>query len=132
MTATMTIDFEYEATGQVMCRNPKGMTFFLYSEPFGSKPAPAAAPAEPAPAWKQVDATVEATVRRATEPQAITEQVRAIPKADFTPVQATQEVEVRREVPAAPPVRGTGPLLDAPQPGKEASKGWFNRLFAKG
>ena len=48
MTATAThptaIDFNYEESGEVLCRNPKGLIFFLFA------PVPAAPEAAPAPA----------------------------------------------------------------------------------
>jgi hypothetical protein len=136
-TATMQpgIDFAYEASGEVLCRNDKGLVFFLFA------PKPLVGEAAPAPRqWKQVEATQEVAVRRETEPQAIAELTRSIPKASaatFVPVAATQEVEVRRVAPEpvaatpAPVVRGTGPLPNVPEPGKPAQKGWFNKLFSK-
>jgi cell division protein FtsN len=140
------IDFCYEGNGEVLCRNPKGLTFFLFSpEPVSAKPSTTAAPTQPAPAWKQVDAVMEVEVRRSTEAQPLSELTRAIQQvaaATFTVVEATHEVEVRRPLAAQPlatpqptPVaaapRGTGALSDTPLPGKQAPKGWFNKLFSK-
>lgn len=138
------IDYAYDTTGEVLCRNAKGLTFFLYSEPFSPKPTAAATPASPAPAWKQVEATVEVAVRRVAEPQSITEMTRVVPQtnSNFTAVEATREVEVRRATAAAAPApvtpapaataaRGTGPLPEVPEPGQQPQKGWFNKLFTR-
>ena len=144
------IDFNYEGTGEILCRNLKGLTFFLFGEPFSPKPSSSAAPTCPAPAWKQIDAMMEVEVRRESEPQTIAELTRTVPQAStqaqavtahFVAVAATHEVEVRRIAPLegpdaspsvqAPAIRGTGELPDVPLPGKPAPKGWFNKLFAK-
>jgi hypothetical protein len=137
------IDFCYEGNGEVLCRNPKGLTFFLFaSEPATAKPSPTAAPTQPAPAWKQVDAVMEVDVRRETEPQSISELTRSFQQAaaaTFVAVDATHEVTVRRvqaaELPAGQQgltaARGTGALTNAPTAGQQAPKGWFNKLFSK-
>lgn len=126
------INYDYRAGGEVLCKNPKGLVFFLRAEP------PTARPAAPPPAprsWQAVEATREVEVRRHAEPQAITEMTRTVPAADltggFTAVEATHEVEVRRsaEAPVAP--RGTGALPDVPAPGKAPERGWFGKLFGK-
>ncbi|MDB5100280.1 MAG: hypothetical protein JWM80_4701 [Cyanobacteria bacterium RYN_339] len=128
------IDFAYEETGEVLCRNPKGLTFFLFApKPVMAEVAPAPAPR----AWTPVASTMEVEVRRDSAPQPIVEMTRTIPQAaGFTPVAATKEVEVRRhaaEQPEAPrpAARGTGALPNLPEPGQQPTKGWFNKLFAK-
>jgi hypothetical protein len=146
MTATAThptaIDFNYEESGEVLCRNPKGLIFFLFA-PVPAAPEAAPAPAPAPRAWTPVPATQEVEVRRAAEPQPIAEATRVVPKAaSFTPVAATMEVEVRRHAPAPEPeqvvpaparpaARGTAPLANAPAAGQQPAKGWFNKLFAK-
>jgi hypothetical protein len=128
---TDVIAFDYRATGEVQCKNQKGMVFFL---------RPAAPP--PAPkTWTAVEATKEAEIKRHAEPQSMTELQRSIPQAavaeslpaaSFKAVEATHEVEVRRAEPAvAPAARGTAPLPDVPAPGQAPQKGWFGKLFGK-
>lgn len=124
------IAFDYRATGEVQCKNPKGLVFFL---------RPAAPP--PAPkTWQPVEATKEAEVKRHVEPQSMTEMQRTVPQAAvaeplpaaaFKAVEATKEVDVKRAEPAPPPARGTAPLQGAPEAGKAAQKGWFGKLFGK-
>ncbi|MNT60699.1 hypothetical protein D3C72_1982940 [compost metagenome] len=53
---------------------------------------------------------VEVEVRRVAEPMPIAEAT-------------------RRE--ASPSTAKTGPLPEAPMPGKQAEKGWFGKLFSK-
>ena len=131
MTAMVStsINYDYRAGGEVLCKNPKGLIFFLRAEP----PAPRPAAPPPAPrSWTAVEATREVDVKRHAEPQSIAEATRTVPAAEptatFKAVEATQEVEVRR---AAEPVRGTGMLPDAPAPGRAPEKGWFGKLFGK-
>ena len=131
MTAMMvgpSINYDYRAGGEVLCKNPKGLVFFLRAY------APVVRPAAPAPApraWAPVEATREVEVKRHAEPQPITEVTRTVPAAEpqasFKAVEATHEVEVRREAAA----RGTAPLAEAPAPGKAAQGGWFGKLFGK-
>jgi hypothetical protein len=127
------INYDYRAGGEVLCRNPKGLVFFLRAEP------PAARPASPPPAprsWSPVEATREVEVKRHVEPQPITEMARVVPAAEpapaaFTAVDATREVEVRRAAEPQPVGRGTGPLPNVPSPGKAPERGWFGKLFGK-
>lgn len=126
------INFDYRAGGEVLCKNPKGLVFFLRAEP------PAARPASPPPAprsWQPVEATREVEVRRHAEPQPIAEATRTVPAAEptatFKPVEATHEVEVRRAAEPPAVARGTGPLPDVPAPGKAPQRGWFGKLFGK-
>ena len=96
----------------MLCRNQKGLIFFLQTEPPTPKveqPRAETRPAPQAPTWQPMEA-VEVEVRRATEP---------MPSAEAT----------RRE--AAPAGAKTGPLPEAPMPGKQAEKGWFGKLFTK-
>lgn len=113
------IDFSYDKNGQVLCRNPKGLIFFLQAEPPVQKAEPKseARPAAPAPAptWQPMESVVEVEVRRAAEPMPIAE--------------ATRRNEPAAEV--RPSAAKTGPLPQAPEPGKPAEKGWFGKLFAK-
>ncbi len=134
MTAMVgtSINFDYRAGGEVLCKNPKGLIFFLRAEP------PSARPAAPPPAprsWQAVEATREVEVRRHAEPQSIAEATRTVsaaePRASFTAVEATYEVEVRRAAEPQPIARGTGPLSDAPAAGKAPERGWFGKLFSK-
>lgn len=120
------IDFSYDKSGQVLCRNPKGLIFFLQSEPPVTKAeskseARPAAPA-PAPTWQPIEAVVEVEVRRAAEPMPIAEATRRA--VQMGPTQSEPAAEVRQAA-------KTGPLPQAPEPGKPAEKGWFGKLFAK-
>lgn len=132
-TMTVTpINFAYQPDGEVCCSNPKGLIFFLRTEPVTMKAAPEAR------AWTPVAADKEVEVRREVAPQPFVEMTRPIPAAtpDWKPVDATHEVEVRRVVEAAPQpqpttARGTGPLPNVPLPGEKAEKGWFGTLFKK-
>lgn len=133
MTAMMgtSINFDYRASGEVHCKNPMGLIFFLRAEP------PTARPATPPPAprsWQPVEATREVEVKRHAEPQSISEATRTVPAtapATFTAVEATHECEVRRSAELQPLGRGTGPLPEAPPPGKAPGRGWFGKLFGK-
>lgn len=131
-TATKTdcIAYDYRATGEVQCKNPKGLVFFLRADP------------PKASAWKTVEATREVEVKRHVEAQTVGEATRSVAHAPesgaapgtFTSVAATHEVEVRRapEPVAAPaPARSTGPLTNAPAPGGQPAKGWFSKLLGK-
>jgi hypothetical protein len=113
------IDYSYDKNGQVLCRNPKGLIFFLQAEPPVQKAEPKAEarPAAPAPAptWQPIENVVEVEVRRATEPMPIAEATR----------RAEPAAEVRSQA------AKTGPLPEVPAPGKPAEKGWFGKLFAK-
>ena len=111
-TAELMIDYSYDKSGQVLCRNQKGLIFFLQTEPLAPKaeqPKSESRPTPQAPTWQPV-AAVEVEVRRAAEPMPIAEAT-------------------RRE--AAPTPAKTGPLPEAPMPGKQAEKGWFGKLFSK-
>lgn len=134
MTAMVgtSINYDYRAGGEVLCKNPKGLIFFLRAEP------PAARPAAPPPAprsWTPVEATREVEVKRHAEPQPIAEMTRTVPAAEptaaFQAVEATHEVEVRRAAEPQSIARGTGPLPAAPAPGQAPEKGWFGKLFGK-
>lgn len=135
MTAMMvgpSINYDYRAGGEVLCKNPKGLVFFLRAD------APVVRPAAPAPApraWAPVEATREVEVKRHAEPQPIAEMTRTVPAAEpqatFRAVEATHEVEVRRAAEPVAAARGTAPLAEAPAPGKAAQGGWFGKLFGK-
>jgi hypothetical protein len=117
------IEYAYEGDGEICCRNPRGLVFFLRAEPPSVKPAES---------WTPVAATREVEVRRAAEPRAIAEVARPLPDPRATawkPIEAKQEVEVRRVAEPQPQAKGTGPLPDAPAPGKAPEKGWFGKLF---
>ena len=117
------IAFDYRATGEVQCKNPKGLVFFL---------RPAAPP--PAPrSWTPVEATKEVEVKRHAGPQTMAEVQRTVPQAAVaeplpTPAATFKAVEATKEVAVN---RGTAPLTGAPEPGKPAQKGWFGKLFGK-
>jgi hypothetical protein len=109
------IDYSYDKNGQVLCRNPKGLIFFLQAEPPAPKAEarPEARPQAPAPAWQPIEAVVEVEVRRAAEPMPIAEATR------------------RTTEPEARPVAKTAPLPEVSAAGKQPEKGWFGKLFAK-
>lgn len=108
------IDYSYDKTGQVLCRNQKGLIFFLQAEPPAPKPE-AARPTPQAPTWQPM-AAVEVEMHRSSEPMAISEATRR--------PESAPEAPVAKAAPAK-----TGPLPEAPEPGKPAEKGWFGKLF---
>lgn len=134
------IDFDYRATGEVLCKNPKGLVFFLRV----AAPLPLQAQPQAPTAWQPVASTHEVEVKRHAEPQSMTDLQRSVRQAAvaeplptapaFTQVEASREVAVRRapeHAPQAAAVRGTAPLPDVPLPGKAPQKGWFGKLFNK-
>lgn len=113
------IDYSYDKTGQVLCRNQKGLIFFLQTEPLAPKveaPRAESRPTPQTPTWQPMEA-VEVEVRRAVEPQPIAEATRRV-----------EAVSAEATVAKASPAK-TGPLPEAPAPGKAAEKGWFGKLF---
>ncbi|MNS66572.1 hypothetical protein D3C72_997910 [compost metagenome] len=114
------IDYSYDKTGEVQCRNAKGLIFFLQAEPPSIKgeAKAEARPATPAPTWQPMESVVEVEVRRAAEPMPIAEATRRHVEAPAAAAEVRQPAK-------------TGPLSEAPAPGKQAEKGWFGKLFTK-